>query len=168
MKKILVVLLIAVIPAFAFALEFQLGGTAMYKGLVTNLETGDLPGVEDFTYGAEARLKFGLLQAAAAGLYYPDPAGDSILLMTDIGVAVDILFLRLGAGLGPNLNIALDGSPEGIPVGFNLKGAVDAQFGRFSIGAVAYYYVPSLSSIGPDLFKDSLPWFGLTAMFKLF
>jgi len=170
MKKILVVLLIAIIPAFAFALEFQLGGTAMYKGLVSNLESGEVPGLDDFTYGAEARLKFGLLQGSLAGLYYPGPGEDhsSILLMTDVGIAVDVLFLRLGAGLGPNLNIGIQGTPDGVPVGFNVKAAVDAQFGRFSIGAVAYWYVSTLSSIGPDLFKESTPWIGLTALFKLF
>jgi len=169
MKKLVVVLLIAVLPSLAFALELQLGGTAMYNGMLSNIENGDTPTLEDFTCGGEARLKLGVLQAAAAGLYSPGKINDSILLMTDIGLALDVLFLRAGAGIGPNVNIVLGGgTPEGSQVGFNVKGAVDVKLGRLSIGAVAYWYVPSLSLIGPDLFRESEPWFGLTALLKLF
>ena len=47
----------------------------MYKGLLEDITSGTADiGLDDFTFGAEARLNFGLIQGAAAVLYYPgDP-----------------------------------------------------------------------------------------------
>ena len=168
MKKLIVVLMIALLPTLAFAIDFQVGGTAMYKGLLEDIESGitDI-GLDDFTFGAEARLSLGLLQGAAAVLYYP---GDypSLVALTDIGVTLNLAIVRLGAGIGPNFYIPLsDGGSTGA-IGLNLKGAVDLQLGGISVGLVGYYYLASLEDIGADLFETAQPWLGLTVLFKLF
>jgi len=70
MKKLLVLLLVVVLPAFAFA-DFQIGAVGMYKGTMAQLKAKDV-GLEDFTFGAEARLKLSLFQAGVSALYYPE------------------------------------------------------------------------------------------------
>jgi hypothetical protein len=167
MKKLIIVLMIALLPTLAFALDFQVGGTAMYKGMLEDIQSGVTNiGFDDFTFGAEARLSLGLLQGAAAVLYYP---GDypAIVALTDIGVTVNLAIVRLGAGIGPNFYIPLEGTAP-LPVGLNLKGAVDLQLGNISLGLVGYYYVASLSELNADLFHTAQPWLGLTVLFKVF
>jgi hypothetical protein len=171
MKKLIVVLMIALLPTLAFALDFQVGGTAMYKGLLEDITKGPSSlSFDDFTFGAEARLSLGLLQGAAAVLYYPGDSGSSTLVaLTDIGVTVNLAIVRLGAGIGPNFYIPLDGGTvDGVPVGLNLKGAVDVQLGGISLGLVGYYYLASLDDLNADLFETAQPWLGLTVLFKLF
>lgn len=170
MKKLIVVLMIALLPTLAFALDFQIGGTAMYKGILEDITAGptDL-GFDDFTFGAEARLNFGLIQGAAAVLYYPDPSYPNLVALTDVGVTLNLAIVRLGAGIGPNFYIPLsDGGEKGIPVGLNLKGAVDLQLGNISLGLVGYYYLASLSDLELGLFETAQPWLGLTVLFKVF
>lgn len=50
----------------------------------------------------------------------------------------------------------------------NLESGEVPGLDDFTYGAVACWYVATLSSIGPDLFYESTPWIGLTARFKLF
>ncbi len=167
MKKIVVVLLIALLPALAFAdVDFQLGGTAMYKGFISDLSSGI--GFEDFTFGGEARLTFGLIQGAAAILYYPGEP-NSLMALLDAGLTLNLAIVRLGAGLGLNYSIPLGGDKyAGVPLGVNLKGAVDLQLGKFSLGVVGYYLLPSFSDFNKDLFTTAEPWLGLTLLYKLF
>jgi hypothetical protein len=169
MKKLIAVLIIALLPAMAFALDFQLGATGMYKGLLEDITSGTADiGFDDFTFGGEARLTFGLLQGAAAILYYPDEFTPSLVALTDIGVTLNLAIIRLGAGIGPNFYIPLEGSAGGVPIGFNLKGAVDLQLGKFSLGVVGYYYLASLQDLKAGLFETAQPWLGLTLLYKLF
>jgi hypothetical protein len=168
MKKLIVVLLIVLLPAMAFALDLQIGGTAMYKGLLSDILDGpDGITLQDFTYGAEARLNFGLIQGAAALLYYPGTPNE-IVALTDIGVTLNLAIVRLGAGIGPNFRIPLGGAITGVPMGLNLKGAVDLQLGKLSLGLVGYYYLASFSDLTADLFKTAQPWIGLTLLYQLF
>ena len=170
MKKLIIVLVIALLPALAFAdIDFQIGGTAMYKGFLSDILDGpDGITLQDFTYGAEARLNFGFIQGAAAGLYYPDEFAPSLIVLTDIGLTLDLAIIRLGAGIGPNFYIPLEGTADGVPIGLNLKGAVDLQLGKLSLGVVGYYYLASLEDLNADLFETAQPWVGLTLLYKLF
>jgi hypothetical protein len=169
MKKLVIVLIIALLPALAFAVDFQIGATAMYKGLLSDIVDGpDGITFGDFTYGGELRLGFGLLQGSAAILYYPDPVASSLVALTDIGLTVNLVIVRIGAGIGPNFYVPLGGSISGVPVGLNLKGMVDLQLGKLSLGVVGYYYLASLSDLNKDLFTTAQPWVGLTLLYKLF
>jgi hypothetical protein len=173
MKKLVVLLLVVVLPAFAFA-DFQIGGVGMYKGTMAQLKAKDV-GVEDFTFGAEARLKLSLFQAGVSALYYPENIDlmkpPSIVALTDVGISLDVLFLRFGLGLGPNLVIALKdtGAEKPFPVGLNMKLSTDVKIGNLSVGLVGFYYLDSikdLKNVG-QVFKE-MPWLGITAMFKIF
>jgi hypothetical protein len=171
MKRILVLLLVVVLPALAFA-DFQVGAVGMYKGTIEQIKAKDV-GFDDFTFGAEARLKLGIFQAAVTGLYYPADADlsrpKSIVAATDVGLAFDLAFLRLGAGLGPNFLVPIGATSETARAGINLKGNVDVKIGNLSVGLVGFYYLDSfkdLANVG-EVFKK-LPWLGLTAMFKIF
>ena len=55
-----------------------------------------------------------------------------------------------------------------MPIGLNLKGAVDIQLGKLSLGVVGYYYLASISDLDADLFTTAQPWLGLTLLYKLF
>jgi hypothetical protein len=166
MRKVLLVVLVAILPAMAFA-DLQLGGVAMYTGDPTVATTVS---VSDFTFGAETRLKLGLLQGGASLLYYPSAGYASIAALTDIGVSVDLLLFRLGAGIGPNIAFNIgDGAPTPVSAGLNLKLSGDVNLGDISLGLVGYYYVSDfaqLANVGTIFSK--LPWLGVTAMFKLF
>jgi len=169
MKKILFFLiLVAVIPAFAFA-DFQIGAIAMVKGTAASIQTGGIK-ANDFTYGGEARLNLGILQGGVSALYYPADADmpASIVALTDVGLALDIWFIRLGAGLGPNFYSQLQnsGGTRPLSVGLNMKLAGDINLGSISVGVVAYYYLNSLSDLRTA--GKARPWVGLTAMLKLF
>lgn len=173
MKKLLVLLLVIVLPVFAFA-DFQVGAVGMYKGTIAQLKAKDV-GVEDFTFGAEARFKLSLFQAGVSALYYPENVAmlkpPAIVALTDVGLSLDVLFLRFGLGLGPNLVIALKdtGAEKPFPVGLNMKLSTDVKIGNVSIGLVGFYYLDSikdLKNIG-EVFKE-MPWLGVTAMFKIF
>ena len=174
MKKLLVLLLVVVLPVFAFA-DFQVGAVGMYKGTIAQLKAKDV-GFEDFTFGAEARFKLSLFQAGVSALYYPENVAmlkpPAIVALTDVGLSLDVLFLRFGLGLGPNLVIALKneaGFQKPDPVGLNLKLSADAKIGNLSVGLVGFYYLDSikdLKNVG-QVFKE-MPWLGVTAMFKIF
>jgi hypothetical protein len=112
-------------------------------------------------------------------LYYPeDSAGPVVLpaslsVLTDIGLSLDILFFRFGAGIGPNFMFALSEtdwtSEQPIPVGLNLKLSADVNLGKFSLGLVGYYALQSFSDLGkPNFFDRARPWVGISALFKLF
>ncbi len=171
MKRIVILLLVIVLPAMAFA-ELQLGAVGMYKGTIDDIRNRTV-GFDDFTFGGEARLKLGIFEGAVTGLYYGEntalaqPA--KIVAATDVGLAFDILFLRLGAGLGPNFAFPLGGAGDPAKVGANLKLHTDFRLGNLSLGLVGFYYLESfadLAHIGA-IFQE-LPWLGITAMFKIF
>jgi hypothetical protein len=171
MKKLVVLLLVVLLPAFAFA-DFQIGGVGMYKGTIEQLKAKDV-GVEDFTFGGEARIKLGIFQGGLTALYYPEDLTRSaaIVALTDVGLSFDLLFLRLGAGIGPNFAIPVGDSGAGDPLklGLNMKLSTDFMLGKLSLGLVGFYYLESLKdlkNIG-DVFKE-MPWLGVTAMFKIF
>jgi hypothetical protein len=173
MKKLFVLLLVAVaLPVAVFA-DLQLGVVGMYNGGIDQIKAKTV-GVNDFTFGAEARLKLGIFQGAVTGLYYPEvdmvrPA--AIVAATDVGLAFDVLFLRLGAGIGPNFAIPVGDSGAGDPAKFgaNIKLTTDFRLGNLSLGLVGFYYLESFKDLKnvKEIFSD-LPWLGITAMFKLF
>jgi len=174
MKRLLIFLLVLALPVFAFANDFQLGGIGMYTGTIDQLKAKDVQ-LDDFTFGAEARLKLSLFQAGASLLYYPaSPVAllpPYLVALTDVGVSVDLSLLRLGIGLGPNFSIALGPEGAGDPanLGLNMKLSADVNIGNLSVGLVGFYYFESfndLKNIG-DKFSQ-LPWLGLTAMVKVF
>jgi hypothetical protein len=168
MKKLLIVLIVALLPAMAFA-DLQLGAVGMYKGDVTAVGTHPVS-INDFTFGGEARLKLGILQGGLTALYYPTSAYTQIVAVTDIGVSLDVLMLRFGAGIGPNFAFTVAGTTsQPANVGLNLKLSGDVNLGGLSVGLVGFYYLDSFSNLSKigDVF-GKLPWLGVSAMIKLF
>jgi len=54
-------------------------------------------------------------------------------LYTDVGLALDLLFLRLSLGAGPNFTYEFGGADPFMP-GFNAKANVDIKLGKLSVG----------------------------------
>ena len=87
-----------------------------------------------FTFGADARFKFlKVLQLEALGLVSTGEV-TSIDLYADAGLALDLAFLRLSAGVGPTVFFLLDGSSDPTLLGFNAKANADIKLGRLSLG----------------------------------
>jgi len=152
MKKLLLILLVLLLPAALFA-EFRLGPTAFMNFPLIQDNTYNVPELDgidpsDFTFGVDARLKILLFQASAAALFTPgaeatDSLGDPVVLpasmdiFLDAGIAIDILILRIGLGVGPNFSFFFgneDTISDPQSMGFNLKGTADIVLGPVSFG----------------------------------
>ncbi len=154
MKKAIILIIILFIPLAAFA-EVQFGPTAFYNfPLISNdqfhpPEAGKV-NASNFTFGADFRLKLGLLQVGAMGLFtpgvvFPDPTAGTITIpasmdvFLDAGIAIDLLLIRLGIGAGPNLTLFFEDAPtvsDTVSSGVNIKAIVDVLFENLSIGVI--------------------------------
>jgi hypothetical protein len=161
-KTLLVLLLASIIPAAVFA-DFQLGGIAMYKG---DPSTATGVSASDFTFGGEGRLKLGIFQGGVSALYVPSPSYSSFAVLTDLGASLDVLFLRFGAGLGPNFSFNFgNGAPSPASVGMNVKVSADVNLGNLALGLVGFWYADSFSNLGSTFSR--MPWLGVTLLVKL-
>lgn len=140
MKRILIFSLMMIIGSSLFAIDFQIGPVIMYSESMNNGLDFDDVGIEDFQFGADARLNLGHLQIAAMGLY--EAEGDSsepaqILLVPTIGVNFSILMIDLGIGAGPGITINFgDGVDSSADMTLHVKGTADINLGKFSTGII--------------------------------
>ncbi len=170
MKKtiIVLVLLAALIPAAAFA-DFQIGAVALLPGAtIGDLAANNSPGISasDLAYGLEARLKLWIFQVSASAFYMP--YYETAYIFTDGGLSFNILFFRLGAGIGPTIAADTQGGGS-TPIGWNMKATFDINLGNLGIGLIGYTPIDSLSDIGSTLSNYlNNTYLGVTLMFKLF
>lgn len=172
MKKLILVVLIVAIPALVFA-DFQIGAVGLY-----NRSTSSTAKISpsDFTYGLETRLNLWILQGGISALYFPGDTYlgtfDTVIAMTDVGVAIDLWILRLGAGVGPNYAMVVDtaagSGTDAQKFGFNMKLAADLNLGNLGLGVVGYYYLEDLADLRNFDPKTMKPMLGVTLLFKLF
>lgn len=142
MKRMVVLFVVlTVVAGGAFGIEFWFGPNAYYSELlepadVRNADTSELK-ISDFSYGAELRTYIGLFTASAVGVYLPGGAleVDRMLVMTDFGVNVKLLFLRAGISIGPDFGIAFEeAGAVGGRSGGNLRLTGDIVLGNLSLG----------------------------------
>lgn len=125
----------------AFGIEFWLGPTAYYSEVlepqdVRGADVGDLR-LSDFSFGGELRSYIGLVTASAVAVYLPGGIDDydRMLILTDVGVNLKLLFLRAGIGIGPDFGIAFEEhGAVGGRAGGNLRVTGDIVLGDFSLG----------------------------------
>jgi len=181
MKKLLILLVLAILPILTFA-DFQIGPTAMYNFVFNDPTWSEVPkpnSLSDFTFGADARLNFGIIQATGYALINPGSVTGLVYmptvvkLYTDIGLCVDIFFVRLGAGIGPNFNFVFSDpnaptKPDMFQLGLNFKAAVDFSLGGIALSLV-YLTDFNLTQSGvAKLFEKIDGNIGLSVLFKLF
>lgn len=176
MKKLFVLLVLVSIPMMSFA-DFQIGPTALYNiGITEESSVPDELSISNFTFGADARLNFGMIQGSAYGLV---TLGDADLLTPtvidlylDIGICLDILFVRVGFGIGPNFafNFYPDevSDPEIFEAGANVKLTAEVMLGDISVGLV-YLMDANLTPAGvAEAFEKIEGHLGVSVLFKLF
>ena len=151
-KAILVAAVLALLPMAAFA-ELGIGGAAMMKSpylLGQSVSKDDL-NVNQFTFGGDMRLKLSLLQGEALVMY---GAGDvqSLNVYLDAGIALDLLLLRLSAGIGPNF-VYNFGESSPLQTGLNAKLSADVRLGKLSVGVS--YIMDLLIDNGIDINTSS-------------
>lgn len=144
MKRIIFIVIIAMIPSAVFA-QLQLGPTAFYNfrlNPVEDIEDGDSIDwdVSNFTFGADARLTLGPFQAQAFGLFTP-ASGDTVDpvhvldVHTTAGLAVDIAILRITGGFGPSFSFEFgDGATESAGIGTNARLGAEVGIGDIAVG----------------------------------
>jgi hypothetical protein len=132
-KSIIIVAFMAMVSAAAFA-EFGVGAAAFYKSPVLVGQPVDVSNlnVDQVSFGADARFKLGWFQAEGLLLYSAGEV-DSLNAFLDAGVALDVAFLRISLGAGPNFSNNF-GHSAPIQAGLNAKLGADLKFGAFSIG----------------------------------
>jgi hypothetical protein len=134
MKKLaLMIVVLSILPAAIFA-QLGFGAAAFYKSPVLLGQPLDLNNhnVDQFSFGADLRLKLGLFQAEGLALYSAGTVS-SFSTYLDAGLGIDIAILRFSLGAGPNF-IANFGATKPVQAGFNAKAGVDLQIGKMSVG----------------------------------
>jgi hypothetical protein len=167
-KKTILVLaiMVAIIPAMAFA-DFQIGVVAGdFAAPISYMDSGASISSSDLAYGLEARLKLWILQAGVSAFYMPSI--ETVYMLTDAGVALDLLFLRVGAGVGPNLLADTQGGGSQL-WGWNLKTTFDINLGNLGLGLITYTAFDSFANFGYVMqnFMD-YTYLGVTLMFRIF
>ncbi len=134
MKKKLLILIVLIVLPFAVFAEWGIGPAAFLKSpvLVGQPVDADNLNVNQFSFGADARLKVAIFQGEAL-LLLSLGEQTSINSYLNVGLAVDIAFVRLSLGVGPNFNFNL-GSNSLVQAGFNTKAGVDFMLGDVSLG----------------------------------
>jgi hypothetical protein len=132
MKKMLLVALVLLLPAAAFA-EFGVGGVALYNSpVLIGQKVSDIDlNVNKFSFGPDLRYKLWILQLEAMilGSFGNFSSLDGYI---DAGLAFDILFLRLSAGIGLNGTYQFENGA--FNKGFNTKFNADLKLGKLSLG----------------------------------
>jgi hypothetical protein len=132
-KLVLILVALAILPAAVFA-DWGVGGAAFYKSPVLIGQQVDIDNVnvDQFSFGGDLRFRLGWFQAEALVLY---SAGDvsSLNAYLDAGVALDVAFLRLSLGAGPNFSNNFGESPP-VQAGLNAKIGADIALGSISVG----------------------------------
>lgn len=146
MKKILMILCIMAIGSSVYAQILQFGPVAMLTTPVNapeGIASYNSIGIEDFRFGADVRVNFGLLQIGMLAMVEA-PGAEALLepgiviLSPTIGINASLLIFDLGIGIGPSLEFNFGDSSISDPAdfGINLKGTFDINLGRISTGII--------------------------------
>lgn len=181
----------------AKVLDFNIGATAQYKLKADDageIDTEYLLDIENYSFGAEAKVKFLFVEVADTALIGSDGSdGWKVSNLMTAGISFDFLnLIRVGVGLGPEfeINFKSDGKildDAGDPFKFTdifmrAKGTYRANV-DFLLGGItlsANYTVPSagfsiqkivdknfvVNDLLPDDFKDGR--FGVSVLISLF
>jgi len=176
MKKIILFLIVlAIVPISMFAqaqaeapanpmLEVDLGPAAFYKSPVLMGQPIDIRNAncDQFAFGADLRVKFGVFQAEALTLYSAG-ATNSLNTYLDVGLAIDIAIVRLSLGVGPNFIFNLENSTP-FQAGFNAKAGIDLNVGPVVFGVS---YIMALNIANVTTINTSSGLLGAEVLFKL-
>ena len=175
MKRIVLVLAIALIPVALFA-QVQVGGTALYNIPYFDSDRPSELDPSDFTFGADARFKVFVFQATGLALFTPgytdalgNPVPGNVDLHVDGGLSFDVLLFRLGLGLGPSFRFGLAPDAAANNVGLNVKATADVMLGDFAVG-LTYLNQFALDLADADQLLDqdySQGLLGVSVLFQL-
>ena len=136
-KRVLIVLALCLVPLMSFA-QLGIGAAAFFNSPVLIGQEPSVSGLQSggFTFGGDLRFKLAILQLEALGLVTTKDQATALDLYTDVGLALDILFLRLSLGAGPNFTYVFGDAVDPSILGFNIKANVDFKLGKhFTVGA---------------------------------
>jgi hypothetical protein len=135
-RALLAALVLVLLPAMAAFADFGIGGAAFFNSpylLGQEVNKSDL-NVDQVTFGGDMRLKLSILQGEALALYATGDGVQSLNIYLDAGLALDILLLRISAGVGPNFVFNIDEKDKPVQTGLNGKLSADVKLGPISVG----------------------------------
>lgn len=167
MKKIIIVLSILVsITMSASALSLWVGPNAYYAAPITpdSVTAPNISniGLNDLAFGAEARLYLGPLAGSISAEYI---GSKKIIILTDAGLNLNLLFFRFGLGLGPNFGVSLNGGKAAL--GGNIRATAEVKLGKIAAGLSWFSMVEFNRASIADAFKNPYGFLGVTVTFKL-
>lgn len=163
-RTILFLALLLVLAGAGYSLEFWLGFDAYYNDIIQDgEEVEEVDPKEDFSYGPEARLYLGPLMGSVGALY---TGNGNLLVTTDIGVSLKLIFLRFGLGVGPNFAINLN-TDESSRFGGNIRATADIELGGFALGLSWMSFV-DFTTVGVlEGLENPEGYLGLSVLFRL-
>jgi hypothetical protein len=164
-KRLLIVLVLCLTPLLAFA-ELGLGGAVFFNSPMLIGGEPEPSGLRSggVSFGGDLRFKLRLLQLEALGLITLEEGATAMDLYTDIGLALDLLCLRVSLGAGPNFTYVFGSGADLALFGLNLKANADVKLGRLTLG---------LSYITGLIVDDGVAWdrstglLGASVLFRL-
>jgi len=158
-KKFVLVVALAIVPLLAFA-ETDIGLSGLYFGNPTSISKNTL-NKDSVGPGLDLRAKLWIFQADLDATMI---GKDSFLVMPTAGLSLDVLFLRVGAGMGPVAYLE-PGADEAFGIfAWTLKASADLLLGPFYVGVFGYYLSwdkePSylVDNLSVESLKDPANW----------
>lgn len=134
MKKLVLVVALAILPFLAVA-EADIGLSGLYFGNPTDISPNSL-NIDSVGPGLDLRAKLWIFRA---DLDFTRDGKGAFLVLPTAGLSLDILFLRVGVGMGPVAYFEPESDePFGI-FAWTLKASADLLLGPFYIGVFGYY-----------------------------
>lgn len=197
-KKLIMVVLavLLIVPSSLFAVDLiglRVGPTAMLNGTVNEetdfSEVFENLELENFTFGADVRMNFTLLEVNALATVSEmdlDAKTGTVEVYTNAGVSVPLLSIfRFGVTAGPKFEFAYDAdgftgsedNPEDVlEAKLNLRGTADLVLGDLSVGLTGIMTTPhSINDVINDNVEDFTAMFdspevqvGVSVLFAIF
>ncbi len=197
-KKLVVIMLVIllIVPASVFAVDMiglRVGPIAMLNAELDLDSEADNFGIdyenltaEDFTFGADVRMNFSVVEVNALALITPtsdDYSTGNIDVYANAGLSLSLFqIVRLGASAGPMFTVAYgEEDPENDPLdgimetNLNLRLTADVMLGDFSVGVTGIMETGnSLNSLiegtsdFSEMFDEPHVKAGVSAMFAIF
>ena len=159
MKKLVLVVALSLVSLLAFA-EADIGLSGLYFGNPTSISEDTL-NKGSIGPGLDLRARLWIFRA---DLDFTRIDKASFMVMPTAGLSLDVLFLRLGAGMGPVAYLE-PGADEAFGIfAWTLKASADLLLGPFYVGVFGYYLSwnaePSwlVDNLSAESLKDPANW----------
>ena len=134
MKKLVLVVALCLVSLLAFA-EADIGLSGLYSGNPASLSESTL-NMDSVGPGLDLRARLWIFRA---DLDFTMVDRASFMVLPTAGLSLDVLFLRVGLGMGPVAYLEPGADQAFGIVAWTLKASADLLLGPFYVGVFGYY-----------------------------